>query len=120
MSLTGGRGYDLIVEMLANVNLARDLTILAHGGRVVVVGNRGNIEINPREVMMRDAAILGMSLWNVSAQDAFSIHSALTAGLENKTLRPVISEEIPFADAARAQAAITSDAAALGKIVLVP
>jgi NADPH2:quinone reductase len=119
LSLTGGRGYDVIVEMLANVNLARDLTILAHGGRAVVVGNRGNVEINPRDLMMRDAAVLGMSLWNVSAADLYSIHSALAAGLENKTLRPVVAEEIPLAEAARAHVAVLENSA-LGKIVLVP
>lgn len=119
LSLTGGRGYDVIIEMLANVNLARDLTLLAHGGRVVVVGNRGNIEINPRELMMRDAAILGMSLWNASAPDRFSIHSALGAGLENKTLRPVVGQEIPLAEAARAHVAAMENSAH-GKIVLVP
>ncbi|HKQ87254.1 MAG TPA: NADPH:quinone reductase [Candidatus Acidoferrales bacterium] len=119
LSVTGGRGYDVIIEMLANVNLARDLTILAHGGRVVVVGNRGNIEINPRELMMRDGAILGMTLWNVPAPDLFSIHSALAAGLENKTLRPVVSQEIPLAEASRAHVAIM-ESSANGKIVLVP
>ncbi|HEY6466823.1 MAG TPA: NADPH:quinone reductase, partial [Candidatus Acidoferrales bacterium] len=119
LSLTGGRGYDVIVEMLANVNLARDLTILAHAGRVVVVGNRGNIEINPRELMARDAAILGMSLWNISPTDSLSVHAALSAGLENKTLRPIIAEEIPLTEAARAHVAVTENAA-LGKIVLVP
>lgn len=119
LSLTGGRGYDVIVEMLANVNLARDLTILAHGGRVIVVGNRGNIEINPREVMARDAAILGMSLWNISPVDSLSVHAALGAGLENKTLRPVIAQEIPLPEAARAHIAVMENTA-LGKIVLVP
>ena len=119
LSLTGGRGYDVILEMLANVNLTRDLTLLAHGGRVVVIGSRANIEINPRDLMMRDASILGMSLWNVAPADAFSIHSALTAGLENKTLRPVVAEEIPLAEAARAHVAVL-ETAALGKIVLVP
>lgn len=119
LSLTGGRGYDVIVEMLANVNLARDLTVLAHGGRVVVVGNRGNIEINPRDLMSRDGAILGMTLWNVSAADLFSIHSALAAGLENKTLRPVVSQELPLAEASRAHVAIMESSAS-GKIVLVP
>ena len=119
MSLTGGRGYDVILEMLANVNLGRDLTILGHGGRVVVIGSRGNVEINPRDTMMRDAAIFGMSLWNVSAADLYSIHSALAAGLENKTLRPVVAREIPLADAARAHVAVIEDKA-MGKIALVP
>ncbi len=118
LSLTAGRGYDVIIELAANVNLARDLTILAHGGRAVSVGNQGSIEINPREIMSRDAAILGMSLWNVSNVDLQSIHAALAAGLENKSLRPVIAKEFPLADAARAHHAL-HEGGSLGKIVLV-
>jgi NADPH:quinone reductase len=119
LTLTGGRGFDVILEMLANVNLAKDLTILAPKGRVVVIGNRGTIEINPRDAMMRDGSILGMSLWNASPDDLFSIHSALVAGLENETLRPVIGQEIPLADAARAHVAVM-EPGAHGKIVLIP
>ena len=68
MKATGGRGVDVIIEMLANLNLDRDLSLLAKGGRVVVVGNRGRIEINPRDAMDRDAAILGMTLFNASGR----------------------------------------------------
>lgn len=119
LMLTGGRGFDVILELLANVNLARDLTILAPKGRVVVIGNRGTIEINPRDAMMRDGSILGMSLWNATPDDLFSIHSALIAGLENQTLRAVIGKEIPLADAARAHVAVM-EPGAYGKIVLIP
>ena len=41
MRLTGGRGPDVIIEMLANVNLAHDLAMIAPRGRIVIVGNRG-------------------------------------------------------------------------------
>lgn len=119
LAATGGRGYDLILEMLANVNLGRDLGILAPHGRVSVVGNRGSGEINARDIMGRDGAIFGMSLWNATPQDLSSIHSALVAGLENKTLRPVIGQEIPLAEAARAHTAIMAGGA-YGKIVLIP
>jgi len=119
LAATGGRGYELIVEMLANVNLGRDLAILAPHGRVSVVGSRGNAEIIPRDIMGRDGAIFGMSLWNATPQELISIHSALVAGLENKTLRPVIGQEIPLAEAARAHTAIMA-AGAYGKIVLIP
>jgi NADPH2:quinone reductase len=119
LALTGGRGYDVIIEMLANVNLGRDLPILAPKGRVVVVGNRGSAEIDPRHTMTRDASILGMSMWNASPDEVISIHSALVAGLENKTLRPVIGQEIPLAEAARAHVAVM-EAGAYGKIVLIP
>ncbi len=119
LELTGGRGVDLILEMLANVNLAKDLTALAPFGRVVVIGNRGTIEINPRDAMMRDATILGMTLFNVSGPELASIHEALVAGLENGTLRPVVGKELPLADAPRAHEDVLK-AGALGKIVLVP
>ena len=66
MSLTNGRGVDVIVEMLANINLDADLTMLAPHGRVVVVGSRGAVEINPRHAMRREAAILGMLLFNAT------------------------------------------------------
>jgi len=119
LALTAGRGYDVIVEMLANVNLGRDLTILAPGGRASVVGSRGTVEINPRDIMGRNASILGMSLMNVSPEEIRGIHAALTAGLENKTLRPVIREEIPLADAPRAHTDLMQPGA-YGKIVLIP
>jgi len=119
MTLTEGRGVDVILEMLANVNLAKDLTVLAHGGRVVVIGNRGTIEINPRDAMGRDAAILGMALFNVPERERASIHAALGAGLSNGTLRPVIGQELPLADAPKAHKAVL-EPGAYGKIVLVP
>lgn len=119
LAATGGRGYDVIIEMLANVNLAKDLTILAVHGRVVVVGNRGTIEINPRDAMGRDAAILGMTLWNISPPDMTSIHAAIYAGLENETLRPIVGQEIPLSEAARAHVAVM-EPGSYGKIVLYP
>jgi NADPH:quinone reductase len=119
LALTDGRGFDVIIEMLSNVNLGRDLTILAPRGRVVVVGSRGPVEIDARNTMTRDAAILGMSLWNATPDDVTSIHYALVAGLENQTLRPVIGQEIPLAEAARAHKAVM-EPGAYGKIVLIP
>ncbi len=116
---TGGRGVDVILEMLANVNLAKDLTVLAPKGRVVVIGNRGNIEINPREIMRRDAAVLGMVLFNASRQELASIHAGLVAGLENGSLRPVVGSELPLAEAAQAHRSVM-EPGAFGKIVLVP
>jgi NADPH2:quinone reductase len=119
LAATGGRGFDLILEMLANVNLGRDLGILAPHGRVSVVGSRGNAEIMPRDLMGRDGAIFAMSLWNATAEELYSIHSALVAGLETGALRPVIGKEIPLAEAARAHTELLAPGA-YGKIVLVP
>ncbi|MBA3320411.1 MAG: NADPH:quinone reductase [Pyrinomonadaceae bacterium] len=117
LTLTGGRGVDVILEMLANVNLDRDLDVLAKHGRVVVIGNRGRVEIDPRKAMTRDASIHGMMLMNVTESAALSIHAALGAGLENGTLRPIVSRELPLAQAAEAHRAVL-EPGALGKIVL--
>jgi NADPH2:quinone reductase len=119
LAATGSRGFDVIIEMLSNVNLGRDLPLLAPKGRVVTVGSRGPVEINPRDAMSRDATILAMSLLNASVEELASIHAALGAGLENKTLRPVIGQEIPLAEAPRAHTAVM-ESGAYGKIVLVP
>jgi NADPH2:quinone reductase len=118
-SLTSGRGVDVILEMLANVNLAKDLGLLAPHGRVVVVGSRGTIEIDPRAMMGKDSSIRGMSLMSASAGELASIHAALVAGLENGTLRPVVGQKIPLAEARRAHEALI-EPGAYGKIVLIP
>ncbi|HEY7289408.1 MAG TPA: NADPH:quinone reductase [Vicinamibacterales bacterium] len=119
MDATGGRGVDLIVEMLANVNLDRDLSLLAKHGRIVVVGNRGRIEINPREAMNRDATILGLMLFNASEVEFAEIHAGLVAGLANGTLNPIIGREMDLKDASKAHEAVLQPGA-LGKIVLMP
>lgn len=118
-SLTGGRGVDVVLEILANVNLGKDLTVLAQGGRVVVIGSRGTVEINPRDAMARDAAILGMILNNATPAELAGIHAALVAGLRNGTLRPVVGRSFPMAEAARAHEAVMAPGA-LGKVVLIP
>jgi NADPH2:quinone reductase len=117
MKATNERGVDVIVELLANVNLGKDLPILAKGGRVAIVGSRGRIEIDPRDTMQRDVDLRGMVLPNTSPADMASIHAALVAGLENGTLRPVIGKELPLAEAAQAHRAVR-EAGAVGKIVL--
>ena len=119
MTITAGKGVDAVIEMLANVNLDKDLGVLAKFGRVVVVGNRGRIEIDPRQTMARDADIRGMTLMNATDEDLRGIHAALVAGLENRTLRPVIGKELPLSEAPKAHEAVL-EPGAYGKIVLVP
>jgi NADPH2:quinone reductase len=117
--VTGGRGFDVILEMLANVNLATDLKLLAQQGRVIVVGNRGEIIINPRELMGRRASIRGFTLWAVTESEAAEIHAGIGAGLENGTLRPIIGKELPLKDAPQAHVDVLAPGA-FGKIVLLP
>lgn len=116
-ALTGGKGVHVILEMLANINLPKDLGALAQDGRVVIIGSRGPVEIDPRLTMVKNSSILGMSLANATETETARLHAALGAGLANGTLVPVVAQEFPLADAPRAHEAIMASGAH-GKIVL--
>ncbi len=118
-SATGGRGPDVILEMLANVNLDHDLTVVAPGGRIVVIGNRGRVEIDARKIMGKDCAVFGLALWGIPPDEIRRAHEAIIAGLDSGALNPVVGKEMPLADAAKAHVAVMAPGAH-GKIVLIP
>ena len=120
MKLTEHNGVDVIIELLANKNLGRDLTVLAKKGRVAVIGSRGTVEIDPRNTMSREAEIRGVTLGSASEAEYRQMHAALTAGLENGTLRPLVGKKFSLTEAARAHEEIMKPSGARGKMVLVP
>ncbi len=113
----GGKGFNAILEMLSNVNLDHDLDALAPGGRVVVIGSRGRIEIDPRKTMSKGSDIRGMSLMHATAEELNGIHAGLQAGLENGTLRPVLQAHLPLAEAGKAHELVLKGDSH-GKVVL--
>jgi len=115
---TGGRGVDLVIEMLANVNLARDLELIAKRGRIVVVGNRGSLELNPRLIMGKDATIVGLTNFNATPSELAIAHAAIVAGMEHAGYKPQVGKEMPLADAPRAHEDVMKSGA-FGKIVLI-
>jgi NADPH2:quinone reductase len=117
--LASERGPDLILEMLANVNLDHDLTMIAPGGRIVVIGNRGRVEIDARKIMTKDSAVYGLALWGIPPDEVRRAHVAIVAGLESGVLNPVVGTELPLAEAARAHVMVM-EPGARGKIVLLP
>jgi|SRR6516165_10831477 len=119
LKATNGRGVDLVLEMLANVNLGRDLKLLANRGRVVVIGSRGDVTITPRDLMARRASVHGLMLWTITDAEEREIFAGIITGLENGTLRPVVSKELPLSEAPRAHKEVLQSGAT-GKIVLVP
>jgi len=118
LQTTGNRGVDIILEMLANVNLSHDTKLLPNNGRVIVIGSRGEVTINPRELMGRRASIRAFTLWGITPSEEADIHAGIFAGLENGTLRPIVGKELPLAEAARAHNEILEPGSA-GKIVLI-
>ncbi len=120
MNLTQGLGVNIILEMLANKNLANDLNVIAQHGRMIVIGNRGSIEINPRGTMARECDIRGVMLFGASQEEFRAMHAAIFAGLEAGTLRPVVGQKFTLADAAKAHEAVMSHSGTHGKIILIP
>src|SRR5437879_5042945 len=90
MRSKGGRGVDVILEMLANVNLSADLKLLATNGRVIIIGNRGEITINPRDLMLRRASARGFTLWAITPAAEAQIHAGIIAGLGDGRRRPLV------------------------------
>jgi len=114
-----GDGPELILEMLANVNLAADLETIAKYGRIVVIGNRGEITINPRLTMMKELDVRGIALFNGSHSQMSDVVDDLIAGLADGSLNPVVGREMALNEAAAAHLAVL-EPGAYGKIVLLP
>ena len=105
--------------MLANENLAADMDIVAKFGRIVVIGNRGEIAINPRVAMMKELDIRGIALWNATQRPGGAHDEGHPGGGRRRRAWPVVGREMPLADAASAHVAVLEHGAH-GKIVLVP
>lgn len=119
MEATDGRGVDVIVEMLSNVNLNKDLQMLAVGGRVTIVGCRGSIEINPRDTMAKESSIMGVALFLATPEETKECAALLYTGMEAGWLRPAVGSQYPLDKAAQAHHDIIECPGAAGKTVLI-
>ncbi|MGI8556307.1 MAG: NADPH:quinone reductase [Pyrinomonadaceae bacterium] len=115
---TNGRGVDVILEMLANVNLVKGFGVLAMFGRITIIGNRGSLDFNPRLAMGKDASIFGMSLFNAPENEMNEIYQAIFDGLSKGFLNPIVGKTFPLAKAAAAHHAVLEEKA-FGKIILI-
>ncbi|XP_061792676.1 quinone oxidoreductase isoform X2 [Nerophis lumbriciformis] len=118
MEATGGKGVDVIIEMLCNVNLNKDLQMLALAGRVAVVGSRGPIEVDPRDTIRKESSIIGVSLYFSTAAERQECASLVYAGMEAGWLSPVVGAQYPLDQAAQAHLDIIQSAGAVGKMIL--
>jgi len=119
MDRTGG--VDVIVEMLANVNLGKDLTILGRGGCVAVVGNRGPVEINARDLMRNRSSVVGVSLQNATTQEVADMVTSISAGMREGFINPKIGQTYKLTETPKAHdAIINTTTGALGKVIVHP
>jgi len=113
-----GTGFDVIIEHLANINLGHDLQMLKHGARVMVVGCRGAVNINPRHLMLPEASIRGVSLGTTTPAEWSEMGAAIVAGIESGWVNPVINQEYCMDQVAQVHHDIIHSKGAKGKLVL--
>ena len=121
---TGGRGVDLILDIVGGDYIARDLAALAVDGRLVVIGFMGGdtATLDFRRILGRRLTITGSTLRPRSAAEKGEIAAVLKSEvwplLEKGIVRPVVYRTFPLDEAAAAHRLMESSEH-VGKIVLV-
>lgn len=110
--------FDVIIEHLANINLGHDCQMLKERARVMVVGCRGGVNINPRHLMMPEASICGVALGTTTPGEWAEMGAAIVAGIESGWVNPVINKEYSMEEAQQVHYDIIHSKGAKGKLVL--
>lgn len=122
-NLTGGRGVDVILDMVAGPYVARELDCLAEDGRLVIIAVQGGVkaEINAGAVLRRRLTITGSTLRPrpvaFKAAIARNLRQHVWPWLESGRIRPVVFRVFPAAQAAQAHALMESNQH-IGKLLL--
>lgn len=114
-------GFDICIEMLASSNLGKDLPLMGPNGRVAIVGSRGAVEINPRDLMSKELEVHGVALLQSTPKDMKRAAAFVNACLEQGNLDPVVSLSLPLEKASEAHVeVIARSKVQVGNIVLIP
>ncbi len=122
-SLTGGKGADVIIDMVAGDYVNREIRCLADDGRLVIIALLGGAkgEVNFGEVLRRRLTITGSTLRPrpvaFKHDIAKKLHARIWPLLESGAIKPVIFKTFPLAQAADAHALMESSTH-VGKIML--
>lgn len=120
---TGSRGADVILDIMGAKYLGANVSTLAVGGRLVVIGLQGGIsaELNLGQLLMSRATIAATSLRARPAVEKDEICRRVVADVwplvADGSITPVIDEVVPFEEAGRAQLRL-DDGAHVGKVLL--
>jgi NADPH:quinone reductase len=123
MKLTGGRGVDLILDIIGAGYLARNLRALAMDGRLVQIGLMGGSEstLDLRRILARRLTITGSTLRPRSVEEKGAIATALLREVwpffESGRVKPIVYRTFPLAQASEAHRLMESSEH-IGKIVL--
>ena len=122
--MTGGRGVDVILDMVGGDYFQKNLSALAMEGRLVHVAflKGAKIEVNLAPIMMKRLTVTGSTLRPRTVEQKGAIAAQLRRTvwplLEKKTVKPVIYRTFPLAEAAAAHR-LMETSEHIGKIVLV-
>jgi NADPH:quinone reductase len=120
LELTGGKGPDLVHELVVSVNLPADVRLVATGGRIVCTGQgpspEGTVPIG--DALAKDVTLLFMNLNNAKRAGIAVIAREVAQMAAEGRVKPVIGEKLPLAEARRAHELLAGKH--LGKIVLLP
>lgn len=117
---TDGRGVDIILEMLANVNLPGDFNIVAKDGLILVIGSRGTVEIDPRCLMMKESAVMGVGLMSATPEEWQSMAQNVVQGAEEGWIKPVMDRLYPLTGAKAAHHDMINSRGAKGHFTIDP
>lgn len=121
--ITGGRGVDVVLDMVAGPYVAREVECLAEDGRIVIIAVQGGVEaeFNAALVLRKRLAITGSTLRPRPVAFKAAIAQALREQvwplLASGAIKPIIHSTFAAADAAQAHALMESNQH-IGKIVL--
>jgi NADPH2:quinone reductase len=121
--LTGGKGVDVILDMVAGSYIDREVKCVNEDGRIVIIAVQGGAksEFNAGLVLRRRITITGSTLRPRPVAFKAAIAEALKKNvwplIEQKKIKPVIHSTFPAAEAAKAHALMESNQH-VGKIVL--
>jgi putative PIG3 family NAD(P)H quinone oxidoreductase len=122
--LTGGRGVDVVLDMVGGEYVARNIDVLATEGRLVQIGTLGGATatINVGAIMVRRLTLTGSTLRARPVADKAGIAAAVRDRVwplfESGTVKPIVHATFPLRDAAAAHRLMESSTH-IGKIVLV-
>ncbi|KAK2149020.1 hypothetical protein LSH36_471g03013 [Paralvinella palmiformis] len=112
-------GVDIILEMLADVNLAMDCQLCKYHGKIAVIGSRASLDFAPRLLMASEVEVYGVALQSSSEKEMREMESYLYRCQELGLLKPVVGKVYPLEDASEAHRnVIDHSGGSHGKIIL--
>jgi len=110
--------FELVLELMADVNLSRDLQVLARNGTISVVGTRGDARINPVTLMYVEGNIRGSSVFRMAPDEITEEMKAVSQGVQEKWIHPYVGKEFTMEQVKHAHHASINRKLTKGKLVI--